>query len=140
MVSIVRLCDDQWWPRREQLQSYRHRFVSWDDQFLRTLELHIRLSRLSFFKRIIMKEEQEYVTCGWSNWRYIDFAREKYEKCLLTAVVTWVLSPSGPSLARPKSDNFGLKSSSKSTFDVLKSLYITCPENKQTNKQTCSQC
>lgn len=45
----------------------------------------------------------------------------------LTAVETWDLSPVGPSLASPKSESFGLKSSSNSTFEVLKSRYITWP-------------
>ena len=43
----------------------------------------------------------------------------------LTAVDTCVRSPVGPSLASPKSESFGQNSSSNSTFDDLKSRYIT---------------
>lgn len=51
-----------------------------------------------------------------------------------TAVVTWDLFASGPCLARPKSESFGLNSSSSNTFAALKSRNITCyphPESPQ---------
>ena len=44
---------------------------------------------------------------------------------ILTAVETCVCPSVGPSRARPKSESFGLKFSSNSTFDDLKSQYIT---------------
>ena len=76
--------------------------------------------------------KQFFHTCrSCRNYR----ARENYKSVaqvcyLLTAVDTWVWSPVGPSLASPKSESFGLKFSSKSTFEDLKSRYITCPISK----------
>lgn len=43
-----------------------------------------------------------------------------------TPVVTWLFPMSGPCLASPKSESFGLNSSSSNTLAVLKSRKITC--------------
>lgn len=53
------------------------------------------------------------------------YSGAQYPYVPITLVVTWLLSPTGPSFARPKSANFALKLPSKRIFDALRSRYIT---------------
>ena len=48
-----------------------------------------------------------------------------------TDVETWLDPAAGPCLARPKSDSFAVKSSSRRTLDVLKSRNISYIETKR---------